>query len=156
MLCLTLKFTLNFLEITSRSSQLSSVHRTARQNCCRMRHLPFEADSENSTPLLATIPTGWPYSLPQPVTRVLPYCFLNSSNLEPSRSRARTALTSQGFLGSAGTTPADTSALLSCEQSAKAGSPRLSQDSGHEIALGQQAFFKTDVQYCQHHLTKLT
>ena len=45
--------------------------------------------------------------MPKPVTRVLPYCFLNSSNLDPSRSRARTALTSQGFLGSAGTTPAD-------------------------------------------------
>ncbi len=78
------------------------VHLTCRsvQLC-----VPFNADSENNTPLLATIPTGWPYSLPKPVTRVAPYCFLNSSNLEPSRSLAKTALTSQGFLGSAGTTP---------------------------------------------------
>lgn len=80
--------------------------RTSEAQGSPVKLVPFRADSENRTPLLATMPTGSPYNLPKPVTSVAPYCFLNSSNLDPSSSLASTALTSQGFLESAGTIPA--------------------------------------------------
>ena len=37
-----------------------------------MKCAPLTADSENNTPLLATIPTGIPYSRANPVTKVVP------------------------------------------------------------------------------------
>ena len=45
-----------------------------------MKWAPLSADSLNRTPLLATMPTGCPCSLAKPVTRVVPYSFLNSWN----------------------------------------------------------------------------
>jgi hypothetical protein len=38
-----------------------------------MKCAPFIADSANRTPLLATMPTGWPWMCAKPVTRVSPY-----------------------------------------------------------------------------------
>ncbi|MCY1244578.1 hypothetical protein D9M72_576640 [compost metagenome] len=37
-----------------------------------MKWAPLREDSLNSTPLLATMPTGWPCSFAKPVTRVVP------------------------------------------------------------------------------------
>jgi hypothetical protein len=68
--------------------------------------VPFSADWENRTPLLATTPTGCPHRRPKPVTSVVPYRALNSSRRLPSRMRASAARTSHGCRGSAGTTPA--------------------------------------------------
>ena len=55
---------------------------------------PFWDDSENRMPLLATMPTGYPCTLANPQTRVLPYRRLNSWNLEPSTILEMTSLTS--------------------------------------------------------------
>ena len=52
------------------------------------------ADSEKRMPLFAMIPTGIPSSLANPVTMVVPYNFLNSSNSEPSTRRAMISRTS--------------------------------------------------------------
>ena len=52
-----------------------------------MKCAPFKADSENSTPLLAMMPTGWPWMRAKPVTSVLPYSALNSANSPPSTIR---------------------------------------------------------------------
>ena len=52
---------------------------------------PFTALSENSTPLLATIPTGQPSTWAKPQTSVAPYRALNSSSREPSTIRAITS-----------------------------------------------------------------
>ena len=41
-------------------------------------------------PLFATMPTGYPCTRANPVINVLPYNFLNSSNFEPSTTRAMT------------------------------------------------------------------
>lgn len=49
-----------------------------------MKWAPLTEDSLYKTPLLATIPTSYPYNLAKPVTNVVPYSFLNSLNLEPS------------------------------------------------------------------------
>lgn len=49
-----------------------------------MKWAPFTDDSLYKTPLFATIPTSYPYNLAKPVTKVFPYSFLNSLNLEPS------------------------------------------------------------------------
>ena len=43
-----------------------------------MKCAPFSADSLNSTPLLAMMPTGWPWMCAKPVTSVVPYSALNS------------------------------------------------------------------------------
>ena len=50
-----------------------------QQSC--IKWVPFNADSENKTPLLPIIPTGMPITLENPHTKVSPYIFLNSSNL---------------------------------------------------------------------------
>ena len=55
---------------------------------------PFSADSAKSTPLLATMPTGWPWTWAKPVTSVVPYSALNSAKRLPSTSRAMTSCTS--------------------------------------------------------------
>ena len=52
---------------------------------------PFAAASENSTPLLAMIPTGQPFTWAKPQTSVSPNRALNSSKYEPSTSRAITS-----------------------------------------------------------------
>jgi hypothetical protein len=44
---------------------------------------PSSADSLNSTPLLATMPTGWPWMRAKPVTSVLPYLPLEFGELAP-------------------------------------------------------------------------
>ena len=59
-----------------------------------MKCAPLSADSANSTPLLAMIPTGWPCRRAKPVTSVAPYSGLNSANRLPSTSRAMTSRTS--------------------------------------------------------------
>ena len=59
-----------------------------------MKCAPFSADSENRMPLLATMPTGWPWMRAKPVTSVVPYSALNSWNREPSTIRAITSRTS--------------------------------------------------------------
>ncbi len=59
-----------------------------------MKWAPFWADSENRMPLLATIPTGWPWIRAKPVTRVCPNSLLNSANREPSTTRAMISRTS--------------------------------------------------------------
>ena len=60
-----------------------------------MKCVALSADSENSTPLLAMMPTRKPWSRANPVTSVGPCRALNSSNLEPSTSRAMTSWTSR-------------------------------------------------------------
>ena len=65
---------------------------------------PFSADSLKRMPLLATIPTRYPYSLANPQTRVSPYCALNSWNREPSTILRMTSRTSYGRRTSVGTT----------------------------------------------------
>ena len=77
----------------------------ARWSHSSMKCAPFSADSPNSTPLLATIPTGWPCTCAKPVTSVVPYSALNSGNRLPSTRRAITSRTSYGVRVSAGTTP---------------------------------------------------
>ena len=52
---------------------------------------PLTADSPNSTPLLATMPTGWPWMWANPVTSVVPYSALNSLNSPPSTMRVITS-----------------------------------------------------------------
>lgn len=52
-----------------------------------MKCAPLSADSPNSTPLLATIPTRWPERRANPVTSVSPYSRLNSVNEPPSTRR---------------------------------------------------------------------
>jgi hypothetical protein len=47
-----------------------------------MKWAPLTADSGKRTPLLAMIPTGYPYNLANPVTKVVPNSFLNSWNLK--------------------------------------------------------------------------
>lgn len=69
-----------------------------------MKCAPFSADSLNSTPLFATIPTGCPCSRANPVTRVVPYSALNSRNVSPSTNLATTSCTSYAALTSTGTT----------------------------------------------------
>ena len=59
-----------------------------------MKCAPFIADSLNSTPLFATIPTGWPWMRANAVTSVVPYSALNSWVCEPSTMRAITSRTS--------------------------------------------------------------
>lgn len=59
-----------------------------------MKWAPFWADSENRMPLLATMPTGWPWTWANPVTRVCPNSALNSANREPSVIRAMISRTS--------------------------------------------------------------
>ncbi|COZ40818.1 Uncharacterised protein [Mycobacterium tuberculosis] len=56
-----------------------------------MKCAPLSADSLNNTPLLATIPTGWPWTRANAVTRVLPYLALNSLNSLPSTIRTTTS-----------------------------------------------------------------
>ena len=51
----------------------------------------FWAASENSTPLLAMMPTGQPFTWAKPVTSVSPKRGLNSSKREPSTRRAITS-----------------------------------------------------------------
>lgn len=70
-----------------------------------MKCAPFWADSENRMPLLATMPTGWPWIRAKPVTRVWPNSALNSANREPSTTRAMTSRTSYGVRESTGTAP---------------------------------------------------
>ena len=65
-----------------------------RRSHSSMKWAPFMADSENRTPLLATIPTGWPWTRAKPVTSVAPYSALNSTKRLPSTSRAITSCTS--------------------------------------------------------------
>ena len=67
---------------------------TERWSHSSMKWAPLTADSPKSTPLLATMPTGWPWMRAVPVTRVAPYSALNSSNRLPSTSRAITSRTS--------------------------------------------------------------
>ncbi len=66
---------------------------------------PFNADSENRMPLLATIATGRPSMCAKPVTSVSPYTALNSLNSDASTSRAMTSRTSYGVRVSRGNTP---------------------------------------------------
>lgn len=70
-----------------------------------MKCAPFIADSENSTPLLPITPTVCPYNLENPQTRVSPYFFLNSSNLDPSKILAIISLTSMDFVKSSSAIP---------------------------------------------------
>lgn len=70
-----------------------------------MKWAPFWADSENRMPLLATMPTAWPWMRAKPVTSVVPYSALNSWKREPSTTRAMTSRTSYGVRESTGTTP---------------------------------------------------
>ena len=56
-----------------------------------MKCAPLIAASENSTPLLATMPTGQPSRWAKPVTSVSPKRGLNSSKREPSTTRAMTS-----------------------------------------------------------------
>ena len=70
-----------------------------------MKWAPLSADSLNSTPLLATIPTGCPCRRANPVTSVVPYSRLNSCSSLPSTSRAMTSCTSYAVCRSVGTTP---------------------------------------------------
>ena len=65
---------------------------------------PFNADSLKRIPLLATMPTGWPWILAKPQTSVSPYSCLNSCNREPSTRRRITSRTSYGVRVLAGTT----------------------------------------------------
>ena len=69
-----------------------------------MKWAPLSADSLNRMPLLATIPTGWPWIRAKPQTRVSPYSFLNSWNRLASTTRRITSRTSYGVRVSAGTT----------------------------------------------------
>jgi hypothetical protein len=59
-----------------------------------MKCAPLSADSENRMPLLATIPTGWPWMRANAVTSVVPYSDLNSWNRDPSTTRRITSRTS--------------------------------------------------------------
>ena len=59
-----------------------------------MKCAPFSADSLNRIPLLAMMPTGWPWIRANPVTSVGPYSALNSSKRLPSTIRAMTSRTS--------------------------------------------------------------
>ncbi len=61
---------------------------TERWSHSSMKWAALSALSENSTPLLATTPTGWPCTRAKPHTSVSPYSSLNSWNREPSTSRA--------------------------------------------------------------------
>ena len=70
-----------------------------------MKCVALSADSENSTPLLATMPTSSPWTWAKPVTMVGAYRRLNSSNREPSTRRASTSRTSYCRRGSAFTIP---------------------------------------------------
>ena len=63
---------------------------------------PLSAASLNITPLFVTIPTSYPYILPNPVTKVYPYFSLNSLNSEPSKILLRILLASNGYLRSVG------------------------------------------------------
>ena len=74
-----------------------------------MKCAPLSADSENSTPLLATMPTGCPYSRANPVTRVVPYSCLNSRNEPPSTTRRMISCASYGVARLTGTMSASSS-----------------------------------------------
>lgn len=65
-----------------------------RRSHSSMKCAPFIADSANSTPLFAMMPTGCPWMCANPVTSVAPYSFLNSENRLPSTIRAITSRTS--------------------------------------------------------------
>ena len=71
-----------------------------------MKCAPLSADSLNSTPLLATMPTGWPWMCAKPVTSVVPYSRLNSWNsLAVDESRDHLAHVVRAGCTSTGTTP---------------------------------------------------
>ncbi|WVZ26548.1 hypothetical protein V8G54_005092 [Vigna mungo] len=67
-----------------------------------MKWAPLSADSLNKIPLFPIIPTGCPKILANPVTSVVPYNFLNSSNSLPSTIRSITDRISNCFLRSVG------------------------------------------------------
>ena len=70
-----------------------------------MKCAPLSALSENKIPLLPMIPIGIPQRWAKPVTKVVPYNALNSSNSEPSTNRAITSRISYCFFKSVGTKP---------------------------------------------------
>ncbi len=74
-----------------------------------MNCAPFWASSLKRMPLLARMPTGKPLMLAQPVTSVLPYSGLNSSNRLPSTMRAIASRASNGMRTSAGAMPSSSS-----------------------------------------------
>ena len=65
-----------------------------RWQASSMKCAPFCADSENSTPLLARMPTGMPQIRAKPHTSVGPNSGRNDWNSEPSTMRAITSRTS--------------------------------------------------------------
>ena len=67
--------------------------------------MPFNELSENRTPLFATIPHKSPFNFANPVTKVVPKFFLNSSNSDPSTILIIISLTSNVSFGSAGNMP---------------------------------------------------
>jgi hypothetical protein len=69
-----------------------------------MKCAPLSADSLNRMPLLAMMPTSYPWILAKQVTSVSPYSFLNSCILLPSTMRRMTSRTSYGVRVSVGTT----------------------------------------------------
>ncbi len=71
----------------------------------------FCASSLNSTPrAFARIPTGYPWIDAHPVASDPPYSGLNSSNTDPSTTRAITSRGSNGIFRSPGTIPSNSSA----------------------------------------------
>ena len=74
-----------------------------------MNWAPLWASSLKRMPLLARMPTGYPLTWPQPVTSVVPYRGLNSSNSLASSTRARTSRASKGTLMSAEAMPRSSS-----------------------------------------------
>jgi hypothetical protein len=61
---------------------------TPRWLASSMKCVPFSAASASRAPLLARMPTGWPWIAPKPVTSVEPHSGLNSCSSLPSTRRA--------------------------------------------------------------------
>ncbi len=70
-----------------------------------MNWAAFCEESENSTPLLARIPTGNPCTWAHPATSVGPYLILNSSKRLPSATRAMISRASTAARRSSGISP---------------------------------------------------
>ncbi len=113
-----------------------------------MKCAPFWADSLNSTPLLAMMPTGCPWMCANPVTSVVPYSRLNSWNSLASTMRPITSCTSYGAWTSVGTTPYSSagsssgSRLSRTSQAGAAGRRHRGDDVAHDrervpVVLGE-------------------